>query len=290
MVGPGSPHSEPGAASVGSERRSPGGRPWDRPRTPLWIRPSGPRPECVQGVPGALIVGTIAILVVLVSLALPGSCARCEPRRRAFPSGSSRSGSSRPSGRRGWRSAAPDDLHEVIRLDARLDHRFPDARSVDAPGGPRRPPPPRLPLRPGHVVVDGQRLPAWWLARGLRASGDLAYARTGDGRSTPMVTRVSGGRHGALMDADLADEGWRRSFPRPGPASRAAPRRASDPEAGGDVREAALLQPFAIDRNPAGAVPVQRPPGAGRTVGPLAGPPLLQLGQGRRAGIPASSQ
>lgn len=186
--------------------------------------PTGVRSE---GVPGALIVGTIAILVVLVSL----------PRFRAHVLDANRDDARLALGLLSERifapewqagmagSAAPDDLHEVIRLDARLDHRFPDARSVDAPGGPHD-----VLLHhgylfdTGHVVVEGQRLPAlvaWPEVYGR--SGDLAYARTGDGAVYAHGNEgLWSGVTGALMDADLADEGWRQlSPPRPGPASRA---------------------------------------------------------------------
>lgn len=177
--------------------------------------PAGARSE---GVPGAMIVGTIAILVVLVSL----------PRFRAHALDANRADARLALGLLSerifapdWQAgmagvSAPDDLHEVIRRDARLDHRFPDARRVDAPGG----------LHDvllhhgylfdtGHVVVDGLRIPAlvaWPEVYGR--SGDMAYARTGDGAVYAHGNDgLWSGVTGALMDADLADEGWLQLSP-----------------------------------------------------------------------------
>lgn len=186
-----------------------------------------------EGVPGALIVGTIALLVVLVSL----------PRFRAHALEANRGDARLALGLLSdrvfapeWQAgiaggSAPDDLHEVIRRDARLDHRFPDARRVDAPGG----------LHDallhhgylfdtGHVVVDGIRVPAlvaWPEVYGR--SGDMAYARTGDGAVYAHGNEgLWSGVAGALMDADLADEGWRQISPArevgPGAGALTAPR------------------------------------------------------------------
>ncbi|MEE2941730.1 MAG: hypothetical protein VX460_15185, partial [Planctomycetota bacterium] len=192
--------------------------------------PAGARAE---GVPGALIVGTIAILVVLVSL----------PRFRAHALEANRQDARLALGLLSdrifapeWQAelsevSAPGDLHEVIRRDAKLDHRFPDARRVEAPANPRA-----ALLHhgylfdTGHVVVDGVRAPAlvaWPEVYGR--SGDMAYARTGDGALYGHGNEgLWSGLGGALMDADLADEGWLQlSPPRgPRPASRAgsAPR------------------------------------------------------------------
>ena len=171
-----------------------------------------------EGVPGALIVGTIAILVVLVSL----------PRFRAHVLDANRDDARLALGLLSERifapewqagmagTSVPDDLHEVIRRDAKLDHRFPDARLVDAPGG----------LHDallhhgylfdtGHVVMDGIRVPAlvaWPEVYGR--SGDMAFARTGDGAVYGHGNDgLWSGLSGALMDADLADEGWRQLSP-----------------------------------------------------------------------------
>lgn len=181
-----------------------------------------------EGVPGAMIVATIAILVVMVSL----------PRFRAHVMEANRDDARLALGLLSdrifapeWQAGlegglAPDDLHAVISGDARLDHRFPDARSLEVPGG----------LHDvllhhgylfdtGHVVVGGTRVPAlvaWPEIYGR--SGDMAFARTGDGalyahRNEGLWSGVAG----ALMDADLADEGWRRvSPPRDAPAGSSA--------------------------------------------------------------------
>lgn len=176
---------------------------------------SAPAVTRAEGVPGAWIVGTIALLVVLVSL----------PRFRAHVLDANRDDARLALGLLSERifapewqagvagATAPDDLHEVIRQDARLDHRFPDARRVEAPGGAHD-----VLLHhgylfdTGHVVVDGVRVPAlvaWPDVYGR--SGDLAYARTGDGAVYAHGNDgLWSGVAAALMDADLADEGWRR--------------------------------------------------------------------------------
>ena len=171
-----------------------------------------------EGVPGELIVTTIAILVVLVSL----------PRFRAHVLDANRDDARLALGllserifAPAWQAnlegrPAPEDLHGVIVGDAKLDHRFPDARPLRAPGG----------LHDvllhhgylfdtGHVVVDGTRVPAlvaWPEVFGR--SGDMAYARTGDGSLFAHGNEgLWSGVTGALIDADLADEGWRRVSP-----------------------------------------------------------------------------
>lgn len=180
------------------------------------------------GVPGALIVATIAILVVMVSL----------PRFRAHVLDANRDDARLALGLLSERifapewqaglegSLAPEDLHGVISSDARLNHRFPDARSLEVQGG----------LHDvllhhgylfdtGHVVVNGTRVPAlvaWPEIYGR--SGDMAYARTGDGALYAHGNEgLWSGVAGALMDADLADEGWQQVSPaREAPADPSA--------------------------------------------------------------------
>ena len=181
-----------------------------------------------EGVPGALIVATIAILVVMVSL----------PRFRAHVLDANRDDARLALGLLSdrifapeWQAGleggrAPEDLHGVISSDARLNHRFPDARSLEVPGGPHD-----VLLHhgylfdTGHVVVNGTRVPAlvaWPEVYGR--SGDMAYARTGDGAVYAHGNEgLWSGVAGALMDADLADEGWQQvSPPREAPAASSA--------------------------------------------------------------------
>lgn len=167
-----------------------------------------------EGVPAALIVGAIALLVVLVSL----------PRFRAHVLRANRLDATTTLDVLGavifadeWQSAiepgaAPLHLPGVIEADERLSHRFPDARRALAADG-------RVELLhhgylfdTGHVMDGAFRRPALvaWPAE-FGKSGDAAYARTRDGAVWGHQNGgLWSGTADALMDADLSDEGWRR--------------------------------------------------------------------------------
>lgn len=164
-----------------------------------------------DGVPAAWIVGAIAVLVVLVSL----------PRFRAHVLRANRDDArlalSLLSARvfaPEWLAAQPEDappgdLYEVIQGDERLRHRFPDARR---PEGQHELLHHGYLFDTGHVVVDGLRVPAlvaWPSVFGR--SGDVAYARTGSGLVVAHGNAgLWSGTASPLVDADLADDGWRR--------------------------------------------------------------------------------
>lgn len=164
-----------------------------------------------EGVPGAWIVGTIALLVVLVSL----------PRFRAHVLEANRKDArltlaliSQRVFEPEWQSAlpegtAPGDLYSVIQIDDRLRHRFPDARQ---PEGRHELLHHGYLFDTGHVVIDGLRTPALVAWPDLFGrTGDLAFARTGDGAVYVHANEgLWSGAGSVLMDADLADEGWRR--------------------------------------------------------------------------------
>ncbi len=163
-----------------------------------------------QGVPAAVLVGAIALLVVLVSL----------PRFRAHVLRANQSDArltldllGKTVFAEGWlegfgAAAAPDELYDVVLSEKPLVHRFQDARRVE--GAPQMLHHGYL-VDTGHVVTGALRRPAlvtWPNTYGR--SGDAAFARTRDGA---MYAHRNGGLWSGLahplIHADLSDEGWR---------------------------------------------------------------------------------
>ncbi|MEM1449635.1 MAG: hypothetical protein AAF957_04745 [Planctomycetota bacterium] len=161
-----------------------------------------------RGVPASILIGTIAVLVVLVSM----------PRFRAHAIHANRKDARIALDLLGAAVFAPEadervaqTLPQVIAASASLRHRFPDARPVAAATtagvqllhhGYR--------IDTGYVIAGVERrtaLVAWPDRFGV--TGDVAYALTGDGA---MWGHANGGLWSAgeqeLATADLADEGW----------------------------------------------------------------------------------
>lgn len=162
-----------------------------------------------QGVPAAVLVGAIALLVVLVSL----------PRFRAHVLRANQEDArltldllSQTVFAEGWLDGfepgkAPEELYDVVLSEERLLHRFQDGRRVE--GAPQL-------LHHGYLVDTGNvltgaqgrpALVAWPNTYG--SSGDVAFARTRDGS---MYAHRNGGLWSGpghpLIHADLSDEGW----------------------------------------------------------------------------------
>ncbi len=161
-----------------------------------------------RGVPASILIGTIAVLVILVSL----------PRFRAHALDANRADARVALNVLGtvvfdpeWTGEAPGTgargLLGVIESTPPLAHRFPDARRAADSG--------QL-LHHGYrfdtgMVLDGMRerpvLVAWPDEYGK--SGDVAYALAADGR---LWGHLNGGLWTAgdrgLVVADLSDEGW----------------------------------------------------------------------------------
>lgn len=167
-----------------------------------------------EGVPAALIVGAIALLVVLVSL----------PRFRAHVLRANRADATNTLNRLGayvfaekWQAAlvpekTPQNLFALIEFEPRLTHRFPDARRAQADSGGVQL------LHHGYLFDTGQVMDGSFSVPALVAwpaefgrTGDAAYARTKEGavyahRNGGLWSGVNDG----LFHADLTDEGWRR--------------------------------------------------------------------------------
>lgn len=173
-----------------------------------------------EPIPGAVIVGMIALLVVVVSL----------PRFRAHVVRSNRDDVPRTLSllggtvfQDGWQSSfpdgrAPETLYGVVRGLEPLDHRFRDASPVEG----------STELRHHGYLFDTGRLfggdgaqtalVAWPVDYGR--TGDRAFALTSSGGL--FVHRNAGLWNGVtrpLVDVALSDEGWRRlaTIPLPGP-------------------------------------------------------------------------
>ena len=166
-----------------------------------------------EGVPAALIVGAIALLVVLVSL----------PRFRAHVLRANRIDApvtldilgayvfSEEWQRARTEDGAPDSLFAVIESEERLRHRFPDARRFEGPDGET------ILLHHGYlfgtgILIDGAlrhpALVAWPSEYGR--TGDAAFVKTGSGRTYGHDNRgLWSGSGNPLIEADLSDEGWR---------------------------------------------------------------------------------
>lgn len=173
-----------------------------------------------QGVPAAVLVGAIALLVVLVSL----------PRFRAHVLRANQDDArltldlmGQTVFAEGWLDgfapgAAPDELYDVVLSEERLVHRFQDARRVE--GAPHMLHHGYL-IDTGHVVTGAPlsrpALVAWPETYGR--SGDVAFARTQDGA---LYAHRNGGLWSGtshpLLHADLSDEGWQIIRP-PTPAA-----------------------------------------------------------------------
>lgn len=166
-----------------------------------------------EGVPAALLVGAIALLVGLVSL----------PRFRAHVLRANRIDApvtldllgayvfSDDWQRSRQEDGAPDNLFALIEGEERLRHRFPDARRFAGPDGET------ILLHHGYlfgtgILVDGAlrhpALVAWPSEFGR--TGDAAFIKTGAGRTFGHDNRgLWSGRGSPLVEADLSDEGWR---------------------------------------------------------------------------------
>lgn len=163
-----------------------------------------------QGVPAAVLVGAIALLVVLVSL----------PRFRAHVLRANQEDArltldllGQTVFAEGWLDGfdpgkAPEELFDVVLSEDRLLHRFQDARRVE--GAPQMLHHGYL-VDTGNVLAGGLRRPAlvtWPSTYGK--SGDTAFARTRDGS---MYAHRNGGLWTGpahpLIHADLSDEGWK---------------------------------------------------------------------------------
>jgi len=162
--------------------------------------------DASRGVPASILIGTIALLVILVSL----------PRFRAHALDANRADARLALSVLGtvvfdpeWTGEAPGvrGLLGVIESTPPLAHRFPDARPATDRG--------QL-LHHGYrfdtgLVLDGVKerpaLVAWPDEYGK--SGDVAYALAADGR---LWGHLNGGLWTAgdrgLVVADLSDEGW----------------------------------------------------------------------------------
>ena len=206
--------------------------------------PAKPGRPIGGGIPAALLVGAIAVLVVVVSM--PRFRAHVlEANRedaqltigllggavfqRTLPQGSPLSNSTTSPGDAELQQMMAQGLYGLVEGVERLKHRFRDARRTDTPGellhhGYR--------FATGYVLTglaEENALVAWPNTYGK--SGDLAFATIEDGSiyahpnrglwsgadplapadggaSTPQATDLRSGGSQGLLNVDLSDESW----------------------------------------------------------------------------------